>query len=67
MHQQRGTVLVDYLQGNAERMQVIFGAQRSLKAVQDEGDGDVSVRLLGATQLLRDRLDLWRDVLIWAQ
>lgn len=44
----------------------MFGTQSSLKAVQDEDDSDVSAGLVGATQPLGHRLDLWRDVLIWA-
>lgn len=57
---------VSHLQGGVECLQIVFGAQSSLKAVQDEDDSDVSAGLMGATQLLGDRLDLWRDVLIWA-
>lgn len=44
--------LVGHLQGSVERLQVALGAQSCLKAVHDEDDSDVSVGVLGATQLL---------------
>lgn len=46
-------------------LQAVLRAQSSLEAVLDEGDRDICVGLLSSTQLLRDRLDLWRDVFVW--
>ena len=46
-------------------MDVKFGAQNSLKAVQNQSDGDVSAGVVGGTQLLGGLLNLRRDVIIW--
>ncbi|TNN29538.1 hypothetical protein EYF80_060313 [Liparis tanakae] len=58
-----GVPEVGHLEGGAERPQVVGGAQSGLKTVQDEEDGDVSAGVTAAAQLLRDGLDLRRDVL----
>jgi len=60
-----GVPEVGHLEGGAERPQVVGGAQSGLEAVQDEEDGDVSAGVMAAAQLLRDGLDLRRDVLVW--
>lgn len=57
---------VSHLQGFAEFLQVMFGTQSCLKAVQDQSDGDVPAGMLESAQLLEGGLDLWRNVVIWA-
>lgn len=58
-------MLAGHLQDCVECLQAVFSAHSSLEAVLDEGDRDIFAGLLCAAQLLRNRLDLWSDVVIW--
>ena len=57
--------VVGHQQGGVKSLQIVFGSQHRLEAVQDEGGDDVPVGGLGAAQLLGDELDLRGDVFIW--